>query len=632
VHLPEKAESADAFIARAHELIRRTTTSVYVDTSFLMWLTKIGAASRRELLDWLNAVCPGRVHVPTWAAHEYFRHHVAATIPSELTQRARDLSGVAAQTYAYLRPFMDGPLSPDVGDVDAFRTEVRSTLTELKRVARAVGSWIEHYGYNSTEVIAFINGCAPCNADVFDYMSTIDAVSDGRFGGRVPPGFRDRRKAERQAESGGLVQEADPLILGSNRWGDLIFWKEILDHAKASKRLGVVILSNDRKNDWYLNATAGRTSDDGATYSPKLTRAVPAPHPMLEHEARSAAGVTELVLLDSPYLGLLLNAAAPDRVKSFVDVAIVPPQPEPASRKDLRSEAIKTRARDERAKQNAAAAELGLRFVDGDSVVVTDGALRRALFESRKAPDAPVVALLERCRATAVDEGGVSALMTADSFSAWTAKMLVGFARELHDRSLSDQPGWKEATVDLCGLLRELPPKTAGCLYLGLLASMYLERSSDTPRLPPQSRAATLLFERQGDGFAGPALAVLAKVMTGSTKPLPLYLPGPNSPAVAVTVGIEPDRDGQEQVARLEINNVDVLTTTQGDEALTLTVLFSGQATIKGVDLIQRACELLCVPLSQVIDAGDFDRDFGFSPTTGFRKPGTVSVPNNGAL
>jgi len=626
MHLPTKYETAAEFVARVEALIRRTSTALYVDTSFLMWLTKIGVASRNELTDWFRSNCRGRVHVPTWAAHEYFRHHVAATIPSELQQRARELSAVAGGTYAYLRPFMDSPLASDVGNIDVFRTEVRSTLTELKRVADAVGAWKDQYNKHAAEVMAFINDCAPCKADVFEYMSTIDAISDGRFGGRIPPGFQDRRKQERRRDEG---EETGQHWLGSNSWGDLIFWKEILDHASAENSRGIVILSNDRKNDWYFNAARNESVDRDLKKSRQIVRPVPIPHPMLEYEARSAAGVTDVVLLDSPYLAELLRATAPEKVKSFVDVAIIPPQPEPTSQREKRAEAVRVRSEADDEKRRNAAAQMGVRFPDSDSVVIAEGALRRALFRSRNKPEGAVAELLQRCQATPEQGEGVNELLTAESLATWDQNMLLVFARELHDLSLSSQAGWKEAAVDLCALLPELPTKTAGCLYLGFLASMYLERLDNSPRLPPQSRVAKLLFDQQAAGFSGPALAAIRSLMALFPNQ-PLYLPSRERPPLAVKVEIESETEGQEQIGSLKINGVEVLNMSQGDETLTFMALFAGRSVVKGGELIERACDLFCAPFSQVIDADEFDRDFSFAPTTGFEKPGRVSIPKTG--
>src|SRR4051794_12817664 len=59
--IPCETENSDAFKSRLLTLIRDERTHIYVDTSFLMWMTKIGSESRQELLAWLRANCGGRV-------------------------------------------------------------------------------------------------------------------------------------------------------------------------------------------------------------------------------------------------------------------------------------------------------------------------------------------------------------------------------------------------------------------------------------------------------------------------------------------------------------------------------------------------------------------------------------------
>jgi hypothetical protein len=105
MRIPTETESSTHFVNRVAALLPLNDTQIYVDTSFLMWLSKIGQKSRRQFIDWLAATCPHRVHVPVWSAHEYLRHHVAGTILDDLEKRAKQLTDIATQSYAYLRPF-----------------------------------------------------------------------------------------------------------------------------------------------------------------------------------------------------------------------------------------------------------------------------------------------------------------------------------------------------------------------------------------------------------------------------------------------------------------------------------------------------------------------------------------------
>lgn len=58
-----------------------------------------------------------------------------------------------------------------------------------------------------------------------------------RYKRHIPPGYKDANKA--------LGEDFD-----NNKYGDLIFWKEILGFSKANKK-DIIIITNDRKEDWW---------------------------------------------------------------------------------------------------------------------------------------------------------------------------------------------------------------------------------------------------------------------------------------------------------------------------------------------------------------------------------------------
>src|SRR5437763_849711 len=76
-------ETSDAYLERLAELISKAGTHVYFDTSFLMWLAKLGRPAREQFLAWVTAEGAMRFHVPLWAAHEFFKHQVRETIQAE---------------------------------------------------------------------------------------------------------------------------------------------------------------------------------------------------------------------------------------------------------------------------------------------------------------------------------------------------------------------------------------------------------------------------------------------------------------------------------------------------------------------------------------------------------------------
>ena len=133
--IPSETEGSAAFKQRLAALISAHSTHIYIDTSFLMWMTKIGSNSRRELVGWLQQNCTGRVHVPIWAAHEYLKHHVAGTIVSELAAKTKEIAGLIGRTYTYFRPFIDEPFGEGAEDPLTIRADTRAALSVLNRLA-----------------------------------------------------------------------------------------------------------------------------------------------------------------------------------------------------------------------------------------------------------------------------------------------------------------------------------------------------------------------------------------------------------------------------------------------------------------------------------------------------------------
>ena len=626
--IPIELESSTDFTARVAVLVAREDAIIYVDTSFLMWLTKIGRTSRRQLLDWLVANCPNRVRVPVWSAHEYLRHHVANTIVTELDQRASSLAKIASKTYNYLRPFLDDTLAPGTITAESQQVAAREALNQIQHLAKTVKRWTDDHEAHAAEVITFINDHVLDKTRVFEYMSDIETLSKGRFNGRLPPGFQDRGKKAQVVASMGEEEDAGTQV-GSNHWGDLIFWKEVLFHATETAAGAIIILTNDRKNDWYLGGRHQQNIDDDLLRLKARWDPVPCAHPMLNLEARVTAGISDIVLLDAPYLGALLRNMTGEQVKEFVDVAIVPDPPS-ASAETMRRRALVEEYREQhKLKDAAAAAAKGVKFLDGPQMVNVPAAFSRALYESRGIVDTggPVDALLQDMRVAIESRESVANLLTQERVEPLNNSMLTTLARELHDRCLARAPGYDEAITDLVSMLSKLPELTAASLYLGLIASMYLERESNQARLPPSSPIAPYLFDEQGANYAvQPIMALRKKFET--LEHWPLYLLDVDRPEVEVILDIVPDTYEEVILDSLRLAGEEVFTRAQKSPNLMLTTIFEGRLELSGEEVVKSACELFSVPFDQVTRTNDFDRLFKVDPTAGFKLLHLVYVEN----
>ena len=609
-----KPETWEEFLPRATQALLDANTRIYFDTSFLMWLTRVGRRSRKELFDWLSANCAGRVHVPAWAAHEYLTHHVAATISVELEAKVKELSGLARTTYAFLRPFLDDPIADGSTDAQPQQLSVRAALQALDAAAEVAKKWKSHYPEHAGEVMAFVTDHVSAETSIFSEIPGIKELGLDRFDSRVPPGFQDRRKSERQADD-----DLESWI-GNNRWGDLLFWKEILAHAKGAQAQHIIILSRDCKNDWHLG---GRTAPDDESLLRLKSgwRPIPMPHPMLELEAKITSKIDRVVLLDSVYLAAVLRETAGDSVKSFVDVAIVPDPPNAAN---VRKEAVK----DEVAKRNQRDADkasaLGVLFLDGPGVGLTLAAFKAAAIRCKTAPAAGSVEQLfiERANIAISSGNSITSVIDKDSFKGFDNSMLACVGRMLHDAALAQSPGFGEAMADLLGILGGLPEGTAGSLYLGLLTSMFMPGSRQA-RLPPSSPVASQIFLVQDTPFAQMPIAALASKLDGLDE-RPLYRPDAAKPAINIVLDIEPDSNGQTLLGSINVAGEELFHPAQIDPALNLRAMLNGVQIASGAEIVRIACELFALPFTQVLRTNDFSRDFGIAETAGFKAPSSV--------
>ena len=616
--IPMSPGNSAAFKARVGKLLGEGDTHVYIDTSFLMWATKIGPASRSELLDWLRTDLGDRAHVPTWAAHEYLRHHVARTIVKELDAKADELSTLVGGSFSYFRPFLDDPALDAAGAYAGLRASAREAIHKFARVINSAKDWHQAYPKHSSQVIEYINERVLEVGGLYDDIAKVATVGAARYEGRIPPGFRDRHKGG-ASENRSSEHSKD----GANRYGDLIFWKEALEHAKKVGANAVILLTNDRKNDWRMGGESSANIDSEMLALRKSWRPVPLIHPMLALEAKTF-GIKEVALLDSQYLAAYLRDVDEKRVASFVDVAIVPDPPSAQTESERRKELVtRRRKKDEREATGRAAAaatraaEDGFRFADDPALIANKTSLTRALLKSRNGPDERGVALLEETRSNVEGYARLPDILNQEAIAGMDQNHLARMARGLHDCVLNDIPGYEEALADLGDLLPELPLGTASALTLGLMASMYLESGTGTSRIPPRSPISELLLKAPREPYGELPAQVIAKRLSNNDK-RPLHIPLETK----VDCSFETDSEAVESDAlrSLRIAGVETLLPAQDTPALSLNHLLGGDHAT-GAEILRHAAMLFGLPTNRLCAGADEQSEYLIPEGMGFKDP-----------
>ena len=588
--IPTEPESSAEFKERLAILIVSKDAHIYIDASFLMWMTKIGSKSRAELTGWLEQNCIGRVHVPIWSAHEYLKHHVAGTIVTDLDEKASRVASLLGNTYTYFRPFIDEPFGQGAEDPSTVRTSTREALNTLDRLVSLGRKWKRTYNKHAAEVISFINEVTPVDSSVYAHLEDVARIGAGRFMGSVPPGHQDKRKGRSISQSTGAEPPED-----SNRYGDLVFWQELLVHAKQAKAQAIIVLTNDRKNDWHMGRSETVDVEPSLLALRKDWKPVPRPHPMLVMEAKLVAGVQQVELLDSPYLAALLREISEDDVQAFADVAIIPDGPQEIREKDRRAGYQEAHVAAATARADAEAREKDYLFPDPASIANSRARLCRALYESRTALDTSSNNLLASWRSNVDTKRPFSETLTSDAIAGFDHCGLARVARELHDRVIQQTAGYEEAVADLVSILDRLPPNTAASVYLGLLASMYLVRESNGSRLPPSSPVAKYLFDRQDADYAINSVYAVAKRLSDNSE-APIYIPSSALPIIPVALDTEENSSKSDQLRSLRVQGIELLTPAQPQASLNLIELFQDEELVDGRAIITKACELFAIP------------------------------------
>ena len=82
-------------------------------------------------------------------------------------------------------------------------------------------------------------------------LESLVKEADFRFENKIPPGFRDEKTKDQST----FIHNG---ILYANKFGDLIIWRQIIAHLKETKMSHILVVTGDKKEDWWWKDTQGR--------------------------------------------------------------------------------------------------------------------------------------------------------------------------------------------------------------------------------------------------------------------------------------------------------------------------------------------------------------------------------------
>ena len=206
---------------------------IVLDANVLLNLYRYSPSTRDELFDLLDSL-KTQLWLPNQAALEFHRNR-----PNVILAEGRTYSDAKEQAAILLKRFDEDRSHPFLSKKLA--SEVRRTLGALEE--EMTEGHASHRGSVTRDAIldritTLFDGRVgtPYTEDA---LVAKEKEAKKRYERDTPPGYKDRDSKD-----------------DARKYGDAILWFQILDRAKSAKQ-NVILVTDDRKSDWWWQATGG---------------------------------------------------------------------------------------------------------------------------------------------------------------------------------------------------------------------------------------------------------------------------------------------------------------------------------------------------------------------------------------
>jgi hypothetical protein len=221
-----------------------------LDANVLLNLYRYPEKAREDLLRALQKV-GNRLWIPYHVALEYQRNR--QTVIAEQRRRFAEVSRILEDARQDIENELSGlQLKKRHSNInpDSFTRKLSEVIGEFRAELEALEK-THADNIESDELRDRIEGllsgkigARPADQNV---LEAIYKQGDQRFAALIPPGYLDRKKdKDKQGEEfsyGGLTYK--------RKFGDLLVWKQIIDHAKSANLKDLIFITDDEKEDWW---------------------------------------------------------------------------------------------------------------------------------------------------------------------------------------------------------------------------------------------------------------------------------------------------------------------------------------------------------------------------------------------
>lgn len=226
------------FRPKEQELNELWKNSVFVvDANVLLNLYRYSSGTRIELEKALTSV-KKKVFIPHQAAKEFLRNRLIVTAgqAKEYTSAINNINNLVKNLSSKDRhPFLS---EQELPDFEKYSTKLITSLESQQQTLLDK--------FSNDEILSFIENMFDGKTGKAYEQEDLDKIvteGETRYQREIPPGYKDSKKESSD----------DPY----RKFGDLLVWKQTIDHAK-DKNKSVIFITDDKKEDWWLEQS-GRT-------------------------------------------------------------------------------------------------------------------------------------------------------------------------------------------------------------------------------------------------------------------------------------------------------------------------------------------------------------------------------------
>lgn len=247
---------------------------IVLDTNVLLELYRLPSSAREELISALESL-KERLWIPHQVALEFQRKRITV-IATERNSTEEALNSTKKSVEDIKTQIEKLQI-----DKRGLGLKSKTLLTELENVDKQLQKSITTAHHAQLDISSsdpirqridelFKNrvGTGPTNQEDLDNL-----VADGedRYMKQIPPGFADADKGKNPNEATFIFDH----IKYERKFGDLILWRQLIQHIKITNKKHVLFITKDNKGDWWW----------------KEKEKTVGPHPELIREINREAGV-----------------------------------------------------------------------------------------------------------------------------------------------------------------------------------------------------------------------------------------------------------------------------------------------------------------------------------------------------